>query len=60
MITHHGIGGDIDSKDLAKEIQALQEPGFAVIEIPALFINAKEKRTPDATRDAVIVGCGFE
>lgn len=47
-------------EDFCDELDACDEPGFAMIEATTSFILPHEEGAPHAAADAVVVRCGVE
>jgi hypothetical protein len=56
VVAHHGVRANVDRKDVAEDLQTLDYPRFAVIEVASSErIPAAKKCAAHAARDAVVV-----
>src|SRR5690606_11915020 len=61
VVVHHRVGGDVDGEHGGELLDARDDPGAAVGEVPAAgMVLAAQEGAAHAARDAMIVGGGVE
>ncbi len=61
MVTHDGVGRDIDGEYFSQQRQAFNQPGLAMIEAFAgEMVFAAQECSPHAAGNAVGVKCGLQ
>ena len=61
MVAHDGIRAEIHGKPLLQFEHAILDPlSTVLVAMAGIVIDTAEEGASDATRDAVVVGCGFQ
>jgi hypothetical protein len=57
VIAHHGVGANINGKDIAQKTQAIHDPLPSMLEtLPGMFVLTTQECPPHTTGDAVVIG----
>ena len=58
MVAHDGVGTKIDRENGTQQLDAIDDPLAAVLEVKACQrIRPAQERTPDTSGDAVVIRC---